>query len=71
MDVADWDGCTALVHAAKKGSLNVLKTLLKLNANIYACDVRQMTALHHAAFSNHPACIRELLNFDSDFDKLR
>lgn len=30
-----------------------------------------MTALHHAAFSNHPACIRLLLNYDSDYDKLR
>lgn len=28
IDVADWDGCTALIHAAKKGSLNVLKVLL-------------------------------------------
>lgn len=53
INVADWDGCTALIHAAKKGSVNVLKTLLDLNADIYAKDVRDMTALHHAAFSSN------------------
>lgn len=52
INTADWDGCTALIHAAKKGAVNVLKTLLDLNANIYAKDVRDMTALHHAAFSS-------------------
>jgi ankyrin repeat protein len=51
INVADWDGCTALMHAAKKGSLTVLKTLLNLKANIYAQDARDMTALHHAAFT--------------------
>jgi ankyrin repeat protein len=39
------------MHAAKKGSLKVLKTLLNLKANVYAQDVRDMTALHHAAFT--------------------
>jgi ankyrin repeat protein len=39
------------MHAAKKGALKVLKTLLNLKANIYAQDVRDMTALHHAAFT--------------------
>lgn len=52
INVADWDGCTALIHAAKKGSLKVLKTLLNLQADVYAKDVRDMTALHHAAFSS-------------------
>jgi ankyrin repeat protein len=39
------------MHAAKKGSLQVLKTLLNLKANVYAQDARNMTALHHAAFT--------------------
>lgn len=52
INVADWDGCTALIHAAKRGSHKVLKTLLELKANLYAKDVRDMTALHHAAFSS-------------------
>ena len=51
--MADWDGCTALIHAAKKGSLKVLKALVDLNADIYAKDVRDMTALHHAAFASN------------------
>jgi ankyrin repeat protein len=39
------------MHAARKGSLNVVKALLARNADIYAKDVRDMTALHHAAFT--------------------
>jgi hypothetical protein len=41
-----------LIHAAKKGSIKVLKVLLNLQADIYAKDVRDMTALHHSAFSS-------------------
>lgn len=51
INVADWDGCTPLMHAARKGSLDVLKALLLRNADVYAKDVRDMTALHHAAFT--------------------
>ena len=52
VEVADWDGCTALHHAAKKGSLDTIKELFELKANIYAQDRLKMTPLHHAAASS-------------------
>lgn len=66
----DWDGCTALIHAAKKGSLKVLKALLDFKANIYAKDVRDMTALHHAAFSSKCMLIKIILTAFENFSTM-
>ena len=70
INVNDWDGMTPLLHAARKGSLASIKFILEHGGDLYAADKLKMTALHHAAFSNHPTCVKELIYRDSDEDKL-
>lgn len=70
VNVRDWDGSTALLHAAKKDSLKSLQVLLDGGADLYAVDKFLMTALHHAAFHSSFSCLKELLVRDGDWDKL-
>lgn len=49
VDVRDWDERTPLHHAAKKGAVQALNTLLEHKASLNAIDIRKMNALHFAA----------------------
>ena len=52
VNVRDWNECTPLHHASRKGCFDALKTLLSQKADIYAADIQKMTALHHSAFGS-------------------
>ena len=58
----DYEGYTALLHAAAQGKIDVVRSLLKAGADIEAKDdVRGNTPLYGAAVNNHPRVVDVLL----------
>ena len=62
----NYEGYTALLHAAARGHVNVVRSLLNAGADIEAkCDVRGNAPLYGAAVNNHPKVVELLLAHDA------
>ena len=58
----NYKGYTALLHAAARGELDVVRSLLDAGADIDAkCDVRGNVPLYGAVVNNHPRVVEVLL----------
>ena len=58
----NYKGYTALLHAAARGELDVVRSLLDAGADVEAkCDVRGNTPLYGAVVNNHPRVVEVLL----------
>ncbi|XP_045101911.1 ankyrin repeat domain-containing protein 50-like isoform X2 [Portunus trituberculatus] len=56
---------TPLMVAARQGHVRMIEELLSCGANPLAKDQKGATALHHAAFCGHVACVRVLRSWTS------
>lgn len=67
LDLADNEGETLLMHAAKTGNLNAVSTLLNLNADFTLTDNNGFTARDLASFEGHDKIYKKLgLGLSSD-----
>lgn len=62
INTEDWQGRTALFHAARHGHTDNLRFLLAAGANANQADNNGITPLYAAAWFGHTACVQELLN---------
>lgn len=66
-DKPDNENRTALMWAALKGSLEVMKVLLERKCtDVNAVDVHQQTALHMSCVAGHLECVKLLVSFGAD-----
>ncbi len=66
-DLQDENGMTALMHAASKNQVEVVKFLLKEGADREACHYRA-TALVYAVWNGSTACVQALLDAKAKTD---
>lgn len=59
---------TALQAASQNGHIEVIKALLRHNANVEIEDKDGDRAVHHAAFGDEPGVITALADFNSDLN---
>ena len=62
INTQDWQGRTALFHAARHGQTENLRLLLAAGADTNLADRGGLTPLYAAAWFGHTDCVRELLN---------
>ena len=60
INIMDYNGWTALHHAAFKGDLNACAELIQNRANVNAFSTSMKTPIHLAAYHNHPGMIHLL-----------
>lgn len=61
VNLIDYNGWTALHHAAFKGDVESCRELIENGANVNAYSTSMKTPLHLAAFHNHPEIIHLLV----------
>lgn len=59
-------GTTALIVAAQKGSVQIVKLLLEYHADVNASAGKGFTALMNAAYYGHAEVVKLLLEYDAD-----
>lgn len=62
INIQDWQGRTALFHAARHGLTDNLRFLLAAGADVNKADTHGITPLYAAAWFGHTDCVKELLN---------
>ncbi len=62
INIQDWQGRTALIHAARHGRTDNLRFLLAAGADVNKADTIGITPLYAAAWFGHTDCVQELLN---------
>lgn len=62
INTQDWQGRTALFHAARHGLTDNLRFLLTAGADANKADNGGLTPLYAAAWFGHADCVQELLN---------
>lgn len=62
INTQDWQGRTALFHAARHGLTDNLRFLLAAGADANKADNGGLTPLYAAAWFGHEDCVQELLN---------
>ena len=62
INIQDWQGRTALFHAARHGLTDNLRFLLAAGADVNKADTIGITPLYAAAWFGHTDCVQELLN---------
>lgn len=62
INIHDWQGRTALFHAARHGITDNLRFLLAAGADVNKADTLGITPLYAAAWFGHTDCVQELLN---------
>lgn len=62
INLIDYNGWTALHHAAVKGDIESSLELIENGANVNAYSTSMKTPLHLAAYHNHPEIIQILVN---------
>ncbi|CAK9135821.1 unnamed protein product [Ilex paraguariensis] len=58
----------AVLHAARRGELNHLESLLEKDASVNYCDQYGLTALHAAAIKGHKETVMMLVEFGADME---
>ncbi len=66
VNTSDWEGETALMEAADKGQLEVVRLLLRHGADVNAADEDGETALMRAADDGHTEVVRALIAAGAD-----
>ena len=61
INTQDWQGRTALFHAARHGRTENLRLLLKAGADVNKADNGGLTPLYAAAWFGHADCVKVLL----------
>jgi ankyrin repeat protein len=61
LDATDWEGCTPLILAARRGSVEVVRLLLRGGQRVNGRDYSGWTALMYAAKRNHREVVKALL----------
>lgn len=70
IDIKDYDGNTALMHAAKQGHLEIVRVLIEFNVYINAKNVQGDTTLIMAAENSMAEIMKEIINasgFDEEY----
>jgi ankyrin repeat protein len=67
VDMGDYEGNTALHHAANKGHVRILEILAKAHASINALNREKVSPLFIACSSGHIGAVTTLLKYQADF----
>lgn len=70
VNIRGYLGATAICRAARRGNTNVLQRLLQAGADPDIGNDKLQYPLHFAAFKQHPACVRVLVDHGANLDVL-